>query len=219
MTRGAFIAVEGVDGSGKSGVVRALVTALGEAGQDVVATREPGGTPQGEALRGLLLAGEDAAWEPRAELLLMTAARVQHAAHVIRPGVAAGRIVISDRYAGSTLAYQGAGRGMDEGLIRGLHAGMLDDLWPDLTLILDLDPAIGLARSRKRLSDEALDEGRFESLALPFHRRIRASFLAQAAAAPERHAIVNASVSPDAVQAAAWQAVRTFLANSSREAV
>lgn len=211
MQRGAFIAVEGVDGSGKSGVVRALVAALEAAGHDVVATREPGGTPQGEALRGLLLAGEDAAWEPRAELLLMTAARVQHAAHVIRPGVTAGRIVVSDRYAGSTLAYQGAGRGMDEGLIRGLHATMLDDLWPDLTLILDLDPAIGLARSRKRLSDGAIDEGRFESLALPFHQRIRASFLAQAAAAPERHRVVDASGTPAAVQAAAYEMVHAHL--------
>jgi len=209
--RGAFIAVEGVDGSGKSGVVRALVAALQAAGHDVVATREPGGTPQGEALRGLLLAGDDAAWEPRAELLLMTAARVQHAAHVIRPGVAAGRIVVSDRYAGSTLAYQGAGRGMNEALIRGLHATMLDDLWPDLTLVLDLDPAIGLTRSRKRLSDEAIDEGRFESLALPFHQRIRASFLAQAAAAPDRHAIIDADDTPQAVHAKVWQAVRNFL--------
>lgn len=216
MPRGAFIAVEGVDGSGKSGVVRALVAALQAAGHDVVATREPGGTPQGEALRGLLLAGEDAAWEPRAELLLMTAARVQHAAHVIRPGVAAGRVVVSDRYAGSTLAYQGAGRGMDEGLIRRLHATMLDDLWPDLTLVLDLDPAIGLARSRKRLSDEAIDEGRFESLALPFHQRIRASFLAQAAAAPDRHAVIDASGTPDAVQAAAWQTLRQFLETRGR---
>ena len=211
-TRGAFIAVEGVDGSGKSGVVRALVAALQAAGHDVVATREPGGTPQGEALRGLLLAGDDAAWEPRAELLLMTAARVQHAAHVIRPGVAAGRIVVSDRYAGSTLAYQGAGRGMDEALIRGLHATMLDDLWPDLTVVLDLDPAIGLTRSRKRLSDEAIDEGRFESLALPFHQRIRASFLAQAAAAPDRHAIIAADDTPEAVRETAWRTVRDFLA-------
>lgn len=213
--RGAFIAVEGVDGSGKSGVVRALVAALQAAGHDVVATREPGGTPQGEALRGLLLAGDDAAWEPRAELLLMTAARIQHAAHVIRPGVAAGRIVVSDRYAGSTLAYQGAGRGMDEGLIRGLHAAMLDDLWPDLTLVLDLDPAIGLTRSRKRLSEEAIDEGRFESLALPFHQRIRASFLAQAAAAPDRYAIIDADDTPEAVQDTAWHTVRDFLARGA----
>ena len=204
---GAFIAVEGVDGSGKSGVVRALVAGLSAQGRDVLGTREPGGTPQGEALRGLLLAGSDDAWEPRAELLLMTAARVQHVARVIRPAVAAGRIVVSDRYAGSTLAYQGAGRGMDDGLIRDLHAKVVDDLWPDLTVVLDLDPAIGLARSRKRLSDAAIDEGRFESLALSFHRRIRAAFLAQAAAAPERHVVIDASGTPEAVQAAALAAV------------
>lgn len=208
---GAFIAVEGVDGSGKSGVVRHLVAGLAARGHDVLGTREPGGTPQGEALRGLLLAGTDAAWEPRAELLLMTAARVQHVARVVRPAVAAGRLVVSDRYAGSTLAYQGAGRGMDETLIRDLHAAMVDDLWPDLTLILDLDPAIGLARSRRRLADSAIDEGRFESLALPFHQRIRTAFLAQAAAAPERHVVVDASGTPEAVQAAALAAVEGFL--------
>ena len=152
---GAFIAVEGVDGSGKSGVVRHLIAALAQRGHAVLGTREPGGTPQGEALRGLLLAGEDDAWDPRAELLLMTAARVQHVARVVLPAVAAGRIVVSDRYAGSTLAYQGAGRGMAQGLIRDLHAAVVDDLWPDLTLVLDLDPVTGLARSRRRL---AVDE-------------------------------------------------------------
>lgn len=208
---GAFIAVEGVDGSGKSGVVRALVAGLAAQGHDVLGTREPGGTPQGEALRGLLLAGTDEAWEPRAELLLMTAARVQHVARVIRPAVAAGRIVVTDRYAGSTLAYQGAGRGMAEPLIRDLHRAVVDDLWPDLTLVLDLDPAIGLARSRRRLSDDAVDEGRFESLALPFHQRIRAAFLAQAAAAPERHAVIDADGSPEAVRDAALTAVAAYL--------
>jgi len=209
---GAFIAVEGVDGSGKSGVVRRLVAGLQARGHDVVGTREPGGTPQGEALRGLLLAGEDAAWEPRAELLLMTAARVQHVARVVLPAVAAGRVVVSDRYAGSTLAYQGAGRGMSEPLIRELHAAMVDDLWPDLTLVLDVDPAVGLARSRKRLSDGGIDEGRFESLDLAFHQRIREAFLAQATAAPERHAVIDASGAPGAVQAQALAAVERFLA-------
>jgi dTMP kinase len=208
---GAFIAVEGVDGSGKSGVVRHLVAGLQARGHDVVGTREPGGTPQGEALRGLLLAGEDAAWEPRAELLLMTAARVQHVARVVLPAVAAGRIVVSDRYAGSTLAYQGAGRGMAEPLIRALHAAMVDDLWPDLTLVLDVDPAVGLARSRKRLSDGGIDEGRFESLDLAFHQRIREAFLAQAAATPERHAVIDASGAPGAVQAQALATVERFL--------
>ncbi|MBI0473945.1 dTMP kinase [Sphingomonas sp. MA1305] len=211
MTGGRFIAVEGVDGSGKSGVVRALIAALASRGHAALGTREPGGTPQGEALRGLLLAGADEAWEPRAELLLMTAARVQHVARVVQPAVAAGTIVVSDRYAGSTLAYQGAGRGMDERLIRGLHATMVDDLWPDLTLVLDLDPAIGLARSKRRLAADQIDEGRFEALDLAFHQRIRASFLAQAAAAPLRHAVIDAGGTPAAVQEAAIAAVTPFL--------
>ena len=211
MSRAGFYAVEGIDGSGKSGMVRHLVDHLRSAGVEGLATREPGGTPQGEALRGLLLAGEDAAWEPRAELLLMTAARVQHVARVVLPAVAAGRVVVSDRYAGSTLAYQGAGRGMSEPLIRELHAAMVDDLWPDLTLVLDVDPAVGLARSRKRLSDGGIDEGRFESLDLAFHQRIREAFLTQAAAAPDSHAVIDASDAPGAVQAQALAAVERFL--------
>ena len=209
---GAFIAVEGVDGSGKSGVVRHLIAALAQRGHAVLGTREPGGTPQGEALRGLLLAGEDDAWDPRAELLLMTAARVQHVARVVLPAVAAGRVVVSDRYAGSTLAYQGAGRGMAEGLIRDLHAAVVGDVWPDLTLVLDLDPAVGLARSRRRLATDAIDEGRFESLDLAFHQRIRAAFLAQAAAAPERHVVIDARGPAQAVQAAALTAIEAMLA-------
>ena len=208
---GAFIAIEGVDGSGKSGVVRHLIASLRAQGHDVLGTREPGGTPQGEALRGLLLAGEDEAWDPRAELLLMTAARVQHVARIVLPAVAAGRVVVSDRYAGSTLAYQGAGRGMAERLIRDLHAAVVDDVWPNLTLVLDLDPAVGLARSRKRLAVDAVDEGRFESLDLAFHQRIRAAFLAQAAAAPERHVVVDAGGTPDEVQAAALATLVRFL--------
>lgn len=208
---GAFIAIEGVDGSGKSGVVRHLIASLRAQGHDVLGTREPGGTPQGEALRGLLLAGEDDAWDPRAELLLMTAARVQHVARIVLPAVAAGRVVVSDRYAGSTLAYQGAGRGMAERLIRDLHAAVVDDVWPDLTLVLDLDPAVGLARSRKRLAVDAVDEGRFESLDLAFHQRIRAEFLAQAAAAPERQVVVDAGGTPDEVQAAALATLVRFL--------
>ncbi|MEI5686050.1 dTMP kinase [Sphingomonas kyungheensis] len=211
---GVFIAVEGVDGSGKTGVVRRLVAGLQARGHDVVGTREPGGTPQGEALRSLLLAGEDATWDPRAELLLMTAARVQHVARVVLPAVSAGRVVVSDRYVGSTLAYQGAGRGMSEALIRDLHAAVTDDLWPDLTLVLDVDPTIGLTRSRKRLSDGAIDEGRFESLDLAFHQRIREAFLAQANAAPDRHAVIDASGAPGAVQAQALAAAERFLARA-----
>ncbi|WP_136684618.1 dTMP kinase [Falsirhodobacter xinxiangensis] len=190
-----FIAVEGIDGSGKTGVVRAIAQAI----PDALTTREPGGTPQGDRLRGLLLAGDGAAWDPMSELLMMTAARVEHVRRVIRPALDAGRTVVSDRFLGSTLAYQGAGRGMDAGLIRDLHDRAVGGILPDLTIVLDLDPAIGLSRSRKRLSAEAVDEGRFESLDLAFHSRVRQSYLDQAHSAPERHAIIDAASAPEIV--------------------
>ncbi|WP_145109595.1 dTMP kinase [Cereibacter sediminicola] len=209
---GLFLAVEGIDGSGKSGIVQHLAARLRAHGREVVVTREPGGTPEGEAIRGLVLAGADEAWDPMAELLLMTAARVQHVRRVIAPALEAGRIVLSDRYAGSTLAYQGTGRGLSESFIRALHAEATGDLWPDLTLILDLDAATGLARSRRRLTGSAIDEGRFESLDLAFHERIRQSFRAQAARDPERHAVIDASGTPEEVQARALAALEPLLA-------
>ncbi len=197
----AFYAVEGVDGCGKSGMVRYLTDHLHAAGYEGIATREPGGTPQGERIRALILSGTDDAWDPHAELLLMTAARVEHVRRVILPTRALGRFVISDRYVGSTIAYQGAGRGMAESFIRDLHAAAVGAVWPDLTIVLDLDPAIALARSRKRLTDTAVDEGRFETLDLDFHRRIRASFLDQARRDPDRHVVVDATGTPDDVRA------------------
>ena len=114
-------------------------------------------------------------WEPHAELLLMAAARVQHVRRVILPALAAGRIVLCDRFVGSSLAYQGGGRGIDPAFIRSLHKTTTGDLWPRLTILLDVDPAVGLQRSRNRLSAVA-DEGRFESLDLSFHQRVRACF-------------------------------------------
>lgn len=205
--RPALIAVEGIDGSGKSGVVRHLADRLRERGATVLATREPGGTPEGESLRALVLAGRDDAWEPESELLLMTAARVQHVRRVIEPALARGEIVVTDRFVGSTLAYQGHGRGLATDFIRDLHRQAVGDLWPDLTLILDLDVATGLGRSRHRLSTDAIDEGRFEGLDLGFHESIRAAFRAQAQEAPERHAVIDASGTPEQVQAAALAAV------------
>ncbi|SNX69214.1 thymidylate kinase [Cereibacter ovatus] len=207
MVQGLFLAVEGIDGSGKSGIVGQLAAHLRRQGREVVTTREPGGTHEGEALRALLLSGADDAWDPMAELLLMTAARVQHVRRVIAPALARGAAVVSDRFVGSTLAYQGTGRGLSEPFIRQLHAQAVGDLWPDLTLILDLDAATGLARSRRRLGDAALDEGRFESLDLAFHERIRAAFLAQAARDPARHTVIDASGRPDQVCALALAAL------------
>jgi dTMP kinase len=213
--QGVFIAIEGGDGTGKSGVVARLSQALRAAGHEVIATREPGGTPEAEQLRALLLAGEDAAWEPASELLLMTAARVQHVRRLIEPALARGAVVISDRFVGSTLAYQGAGRGFDQGFIRLLHREAVGDRWPDLTLILDCPVEVALDRSRARLGrlgQTGVDEGRFETLDLGFHQRIRAAFLDQAGSAPQRHAVIDASAPPDRVQEAALVAVQQFMA-------
>ena len=201
-----FVAVEGIDGSGKSGVVRRLVDHIAAQGRSVIGTREPGGTPEGDRLRSLLLPQDGAAWDPAAELLLMTAARVQHVRRLILPSLAAGTSVVSDRFLGSTLAYQGAGRGLSQAFIRTLHAQAVDDLQPDLTIVLDLDVDTALSRSRRRLAGAAIDEGRFEALDAGFHERVRRSYLDQAAGDPARFAVVQASGPLDEVQEAALRA-------------
>ncbi len=209
MTRhpGRFVVLEGGEGAGKSGVAAFLADALAPLGYDVLLTREPGGTPEGLALRALLVSDAAPDWDPAAELLLMAAARVQHVRQIIRPALATGKIVICDRYVGSTLAYQGAGRGVLPDFIRAVHEATTDSLWPDLTLLLDIDPTIGLARSRRRLADNASDETRFEGLDLAFHRRVRASFLADLKRDPARSVLIDASQPQADVQAAALSAL------------
>ena len=135
-------------------------------------------------------------------------------ARVIRPALAAGRVVVTDRYVGSTLAYQGAGRGLAEAEIRALHALTTGDLWPDFTVVLDVDADLALARSRARLQAEGSGEGRFESLDAAFHRRVRQGFLEQAAAAPQRHAVIDAASPVATVQSAVAAAVLGFLHRS-----
>lgn len=152
-------------------------------------------------MRALLLTGGAGRWEPMAEALLMVADRVQHVNRVIRPAIAAGRTVISDRYAFSTMAYQGAGKGVDGDFLRALHREACGDLWPDLTLILDIDPVLGLARSRRRLAAEASTENRFEGLDLDFHRRVRAAFLALAGGGDGRCLVFDAGRAVAAVAA------------------
>jgi dTMP kinase len=190
---GALIAIEGGDGTGKGTLISALIPGLREAGFDVLETREPGGTPEGQALRQLLLPAE-ASWESWAELLLMAAARVQHVDRVIRPAIAAGRIVVTDRFVGSTIAYQGGGRGLPLSNILALHRLTVGDFKPSLTVILDVDPEVGLLRSRSRLATSGDNEGRFERLDTAFHNRVRASYLAQAAEAPNSHVVVDAAL-------------------------
>lgn len=212
----SFYAVEGVDGCGKSGMVGHIVAHLDDGGYPAIATREPGGTPQGEKLRSLLLSGADEAWDEQSELLLMTAARVEHVRRVIRPNLENGTSVVSDRYVGSTIAYQGAGRGMSEDYIRFLHKEAVGDVWPDLVIVLDLDPAIGLARSKKRLSAGAIDEGRFETLDLDFHHRIRRSYLDQAARDPDRHVVIDALGTPEEVRERVIAAITLWRTRQAR---
>jgi dTMP kinase len=200
-----FVALEGGEGSGKTSILSSLVAAF----PDVLVTREPGGTPEGLALRGLLLSEQGLDWDAGAELLLMTAARVQHVNRLILPALEAGRLVVCDRFVGSSLAYQGAGRGLPEGMILDLHARFVDGLLPDLTIVLDVDPRVGLSRSVRRLVDGAIDEGRFEKLDLPFHERVRAAFLAQAASDPGRHCVVDAGRSLAEVVSDVTENIRT----------
>jgi dTMP kinase len=200
LSRGRLIALEGGEGTGKSTQIQYLAAFLTGIGTPPLMTREPGGTPGGQALRRLLLSGAGISWTPEAETLLMIADRAQHVAELIAPALAAGQTVLTDRYVASTLAYQGAGRGVDRHLIRDLHRATCRDLWPDLTILLDLDPRIGLARSVKRLTQESTDEARFEMLDLAFHDRVRAAFLAFAADHTDTVAIIDATGDIDTVR-------------------
>ena len=170
---GHFISFEGGEGSGKSTQLRRLAARLSAQGVTVITTREPGGTPGAEDIRSLLVEGEPGRWDGRVEALLVNAARADHVARLIRPALTEGKWVLCDRYVHSTLAYQGAARGLDEGKLRHLHAFATGDLWPDLTIVLDVDPALGLARAAGRAGGEA----RFEGEPPAFHKAVRERFL------------------------------------------
>jgi dTMP kinase len=212
--QGQFIVFEGGDGAGKGSALAAVADALVADGLRVLTTREPGGTPEGLELRGLLLSAAGSVWDQGAELLLMTAARVQHVKRVIRPALAAGKIVLCDRFVGSTLAYQGGGRGLPLSLIRDLHRVFVDDVWPDLTVLMDVDAAAGLGRSRQRLAGSGTDEGRFESLDLAFHNRVRRAFLEQAETEPAATIVIDATPPLDIVGPDVVSRVRAWLSAS-----
>jgi dTMP kinase len=212
MTRGFFCVFEGIDGSGKSGALAYVQDHLAADGIDVVATLEPGGTDEGLAVRRLVLTNSPLRWASIGQLLLMNAARAQLAEKVIQPALAAGKVVLCDRFVGSTLAYQGAGHGIAAEQIRALHKIAAGDLWPDLTVLLDVEAEQALARSRGRLIASGSDEGRFEALDLAFHRRVRQSFLNQAAfEPPARHVVIDGSQRQQLVKAAALEAVLAAL--------
>lgn len=198
MARGLFITLEGIEGVGKTTAVATVGAWLRAHGHAVVETREPGGTAIGEQIRGLLLARESAGMAVVTELLLMFAARAQHLAERIEPALAEGRAVICDRFTDATYAYQGGGRGVDGALIAAAEAIVHPHLQPDLTLLLDAPPELGLARARGR--GDAAD--RFELEQVEFFGRVRECYLARAAAEPARYAVIDAARPLDEVSAA-----------------
>jgi dTMP kinase len=197
MTRGRFITVEGGEGAGKSTCLAFIRDRLEAAGHRVVVTREPGGTPLAESIRELLLGHHTDGMSDDCELLLVFAARADHLARVIRPALERGDWVLSDRFTDATYAYQGGGRGLDAGRIAELERLVQGDLRPDLTLLLDLPVATGLARAAGRA--EAPD--RFESEAAAFFERVRATYRERAACEPERIRVVDAGRPLEAVTA------------------
>jgi dTMP kinase len=199
VSQGYFITFEGGEGSGKSTQIRRLAERLtASGGREVVLTREPGGTPGGEEIRTLILNGAVDRWSPVSEALLMSAARRDHLERVIRPALTRGAVVLCDRFADSTRAYQGQGGAVDAEFIAALERHVVEATRPDLTLILDLPVTEGLARAGARAGGEE----RFESKGQAFHERLRAAYLAIAAAEPERCQIIDAARSQDAVAAA-----------------
>jgi dTMP kinase len=196
-----FITFEGVEGSGKTTQIAAAVDHLRRRGREVVATREPGGTQVADRIRAILLDRDTAGLDPVAELLLLLAARAQHVAEAVRPALAAGKVVVCDRFADATVAYQGYGRGLDLARIAEINAWATGGLVPDLTVLLDLPVEEGLARARRRVGEAGGAEGRFEDEAIAFHRRVREGYLALASAQPARIERVDASGTPDEVAA------------------
>lgn len=207
MTRGIFITFEGGEGAGKSTQIRRLAERLRADGRDVVLTREPGGSPGAESIRELLLNGETDRWSPLTEALLMNAARRDHIERVIAPALARGAVVLCDRFADSTRAYQGAGGQVATAVIAQLETAVVGDMRPDLTLIFDLPVEEGLRRALSRNGGEE----RFEAKGAAFHERLRAAYLDIARAEPERCAVIDATATLDAVEAAILAAVQPRL--------
>ncbi len=208
MAKGLFITFEGGEGSGKSTQARRLAERLRGQGLDVLLTREPGGSPFAEQIRGLLLGGTLAPHPPVAEALLFSAARADHLASAIRPALEAGRWVICDRFADSTRVYQGAAGGVAPATLDTLERLVVGETTPDLTFILDIEARAGLARATsRREAIEGSEIDPFESRALAFHERLRAGYLEIAAREPGRCACIGASASVDAIADDIWAAV------------
>lgn len=206
---GLFIAFEGPEGAGKTTQVQMLVEWLCARGDRVLRTREPGATGVGQAIRGLLL-NRDPHFNipPKCEALLYAADRAAHVATLIKPALADGKVVVTDRYMDSSIAYQGMGRAIGTDIVE-LALWATDGLYPNLTVLLNIDPAAGLARARARAGAAGAD--RIESEPLPFHERVQAGFLTLAASAPGRYIVVDATADPAEIAAAIRERVTELL--------
>ncbi|MGA3323423.1 MAG: dTMP kinase [Terriglobia bacterium] len=200
MKSGLFITFEGLDGTGKSTQLRLAVQYLRKCGYRVRVTREPGGTRTGERVRDILLASKTGKLAPLAELALMYAARAQLLEEVVRPALARGEVVVSDRYNTASFAFQGYGRQLGTATVRAFDRVICGKIQPDLTIVLDLEPERALARAQGRDTRRRSRHDRFEQQSLAFHKRVRAGYLAIARSAPGRIKLVRADRSIDELQ-------------------
>ncbi|GBF57178.1 thymidylate kinase [Candidatus Phycosocius bacilliformis] len=207
MQRGFFITLEGGEGAGKTTLLANLQARLRSQGHEVVLTREPGGTPGAEAIRALLVTGSADRWTALSELCLFFAAREDHLDRLIRPALARGAIVLCDRFSDSTRAYQGQAGGAGRAAVDMLDQLIVGTTQPDLTLILDIDPAIGLKRAAARRGHE----DRFEGKAFAFHTALRAAYLEIAATYPARCAVLDAATAPQELADVAWSTLNARL--------
>ncbi|OWY01712.1 dTMP kinase [Thioclava sp. JM3] len=203
-----FISFEGIDGSGKSTQARMLAETLRAAGREVVLTREPGGSPGAEEIRRLVLEGDPDRWSAETEILLFTAARRDHLERVIEPALTAGKVVICDRFADSTRMYQGLSRGDLRAVVDQLHALMIGRE-PDLTVLIDIDPATGLARAKGRQGTEE----RFEDFGVGLQEKMRAGFLSLAEEFADRFRVIDGARQADEIAADVLSAVQAELQN------
>ncbi len=206
---GRLIALEGGEGAGKSTQAARLAGWLRAQGHHVHCTREPGGTPGAEAIRALFVSGAPDRWTAETDALLVSAARADHVARGIRPALAAGALVLTDRFVHSTLAYQGGGKGLDRAALEAIHRFATGDLWPDLVLWIDVPPEVGLARAAARRGTP----DRFEGHDLGFHARVRAAFAAMAGADP-RIRRIDGMAAEEAVAAACRAEVDALLSRA-----
>ena len=203
-----FITLEGPEGSGKTTAVEAAVKALQEKGYEIVRTREPGGTPIAEQIRNVILDKANTSMDPRTEALLYAASRRQHLVEKVWPALKEGKIVICDRYLDSSLAYQGGARGLGVDEVLNVNLFATENTWPDLTLLFDIKPEVGLARIASNASREV---NRLDLEKLEFHNKVRDTFLALAKKYSDRYVIIDASQSREEVAKATLEAIMNRL--------